>query len=321
MKICFTLCSNNYLAQASLLAESFLKNNRDYLFYIGLIDKISASVNYPAHSSIHILPFENVIDAKRLAYMAKVYKIVELNTSAKPFYFDFFFNEHPKCDVIYLDPDIYVYSDFKEIEVLLEVNDFIITPHCLTPISLDNESPQERAFMKYGIYNLGFIALRKSAQSVAYIDWLKERLASLCYSEVNLGIYVDQSWVGFLPVFYDGVHISKHPGMNAAFWNLHERLFNIKDDCWFINDQWPLLFFHFSSFDTDNWQKLSRYQTRFTVDSRPDVRLLFEHYAIEFKKAKLKYPSSVPCVYTNRTLMEKIAYYWNRYQIRKKLTL
>lgn len=321
MKICFTLCSNNYLAQASLLADSFLKHNPDYQFYIGLIDVQVATVKYPQHPNLHILPFANIIDPDQLAYMTSIYKIVELNTSAKPFYFSYFFSTFEDGTVIYLDPDIYVYHNFSYIEKALEDHDFVITPHCLSPIPLDGKMPQERSFMKYGTYNLGFIAIKKSTESIAYINWLSERLAVLCYSEVGLGVYVDQSWVNFLPVFFKNVFISHHPGMNAAFWNLHERQFSENQGIVYVNEDFPLMFFHFSSFRTNNWQQLAAGQTRFTTATRPDVKDLFEQYAIAFIAAKQQYNAAIECVYTKRTWKQKLFYYWNRYQVRKKLAL
>jgi hypothetical protein len=321
MKICFTLCSNNYLAQASLLAGSFLQHNQDYQFYIGLIDAKVTEVKYPKHSNLHVLAFDEIIDARQLGYMSSIYKIVELNTSAKPFYFAWFFSQFADCTVIYLDPDIYVYHPFSFIEKALEEYDFVITPHCLTPIPLDGKMPQERSFMKYGIYNLGFIAIRRSAESIAYIEWLKERLSVLCYSEVGLGVYVDQSWVNFLPIFFKKVLVSHHPGMNAAFWNLHERQFSVKEGVTYVNAAFPLLFFHFSSFRTGNWQQLAEGQTRYTTVSRPDVKHLFEKYAHAFIAARQQYNAAIQCVYTQRSWKQKIFYYWNRYQIRKKLAL
>lgn len=319
MKICFTLCSNNYLAQASLLASSFMDHNPEYEFFIGLVDDVQPGVNYPVREKLHVLSCREVVPPEQLKQMAEVYKIVELNTSVKPFFMDYFFKKYEECKLIYLDPDIYVYHSFTLIDALLDQYDFVITPHCLSPIPLDGKQPQERAFMKYGTYNLGFIALRKSSNSLAYVNWLKERLAVLCYSEVNIGVYVDQSWVNFLPVFFDKVYVSHHPGMNAAFWNLHERRFTQKNGRYYVNETEDLLFFHFSSFDIANWQLLSRHQTRFTAKTRPDVSGLFEQYAILFKQAREVYNSRIQCVFTKRTLAGKLRYYWNRYQIRKTL--
>lgn len=320
-KIAFTLCSNNYLGQASLLAASFMKHNKDYHFYIGLIDQEVSSVRYPQAERLHVLPVDKVIPAAQLASMAAVYKIVELNTSAKPFYFNYFFSQYEQCDVIYLDPDIYVYNSFSEVDERLNDFDFVITPHILSPIPLDGLGPQERSFMKYGTYNLGFIAMRKSEQSIAYVNWLQDRLAVLCYSEVNLGVYVDQSWVNFLPIFFKKVHVSHHPGLNAAFWNLHERQYSQQNGVYYINGEYPLVFFHFSSFRIGDWQNLAANQNRYTVHNRPDIKGLFEQYGVEFAEARKQFNASIECIYTKRNWKQKIAYYLNRYRIRKELAL
>ena len=315
--IVFTICSNNYLAQASLLAESFIRENPDFDFYIGLVDVIRPDIKYPVADNLYVVPCEEVVPAEQLSEMVRVYKIVELNTSVKPFYISYFFSNNPECKVIYLDPDIYVYNSFKEVINLLDVYDFIITPHILSPIPLDDQFPQERVFVKYGIYNLGFIALRKGEQSISFVNWWKERLAVLCYSETQMGIFVDQSWVGFLPVYYRNVHISDHPGMNAAFWNLHERYYQVIDNRFYVNKVHPLIFFHFSSFNLNDINSLAKNGTRYTLKDRPDLKKLFEDYGANFRNAKKMYNSNVECFYTKRTLMQKAAYYWNRYKIRK----
>jgi len=34
---------------------------------------------------------------------------------------------------------------------------------------------------------------------------------------------VDQKWINLVPLLFEGISISRHVGLNAAFWNLHER--------------------------------------------------------------------------------------------------
>ncbi len=319
IKIAFTLCSNNYLAQASLVVKSFLECNTDYRFYIGLIDKKLPNIEYPNQKNITVLPCEEIIEEQQLAKMALAYKIVELNTSVKPFYIDYFFKQYNDCKIIYLDPDIYVYHSFKPVEQLLDNHDVIITPHCLTPIPLDGKLPQERTFIKYGIYNLGFCALRKTENSINFITWLKERLANYCYSELKLGMFVDQAWINLLPIFFEKIVISKDFGMNCAYWNLHERSFIIKNNTYLVNKLYPLIFFHFSALDLNNIESLSKYQTRFNFHDRPDIKNLFEAYSKALKEAKTLYPPTIACTYTKRTWLGKVNYYWNRYKIRKKM--
>ena len=60
MKIAFTLCSNNYLAQAKTLGDSLIKYNPGYKFIIGLIDKLTSEINYTSDIGYEIIPLEDI---------------------------------------------------------------------------------------------------------------------------------------------------------------------------------------------------------------------------------------------------------------------
>jgi hypothetical protein len=317
-KIVFTLCSNNYLPQAILLAESFFKHNSGYLFVIGLVDKKSPQISYPGQDNITVVECEEVVSKPTLLAMAAVYKIVELNTSVKPFYFDYIFRTYPDAQkVIYLDPDIYVYNSFEYIEKALDENDILLTPHTCTPYPLDGLKPSERSFLMYGIYNLGFIAVKRSANTINFVNWFKDRLQTYCYAEAKLGMYVDQLWANLIPVLFDKVQVSRHLGLNCAYWNIHERWFSLKDNVHLVNDSFLLLFFHFSAIDINNYEGISRSQNRFDVSTREDLKSLLQDYTLQLKTRKQEQDYNIPCVYTKRTYWQKLQYYKNRYHIRK----
>ena len=86
MKIAFTICSNNYLAQAKILGDSLLDKNPDYKFVIGLCDEPSESIDYAFFENIEIIPVAK-INIYCFAEIVKKYQIVELNTSIKPSFF------------------------------------------------------------------------------------------------------------------------------------------------------------------------------------------------------------------------------------------
>jgi hypothetical protein len=109
MTLVFTLCSNNYLAQAINLGNSLLKYNPSYLFKIGLVDRKNNSIDYSA-VPYEIIEVEN-IGINDFEELYKKFNITELSTAVKPFYFHYFFlGGNAVTDVIYLDPDILVYS-------------------------------------------------------------------------------------------------------------------------------------------------------------------------------------------------------------------
>ena len=91
MKIAFTLCSNNYLAQAITLGQSLKNTNKEFHFFIGLIDQLNSSLNYDEVRAVAtILPLQDIIDHKLLTDLVNKYDIIELNTSVKPSYFKYF---------------------------------------------------------------------------------------------------------------------------------------------------------------------------------------------------------------------------------------
>ena len=91
MNTIFTICSNNYLAQAKTLGDSVLKYHPNHNFTIVLCDKLSQEIDYSAFTNFNIIEAHN-IGIDNFEYMTKNYNIVELNTAIKPFVFDFLFS-------------------------------------------------------------------------------------------------------------------------------------------------------------------------------------------------------------------------------------
>src|SRR5688572_16958310 len=116
MKIIFTICSNNYLAQAKCLGDSIRRNNPEYKFFIGLSDRLSSDIDYENEIGHTIISCEE-IGIPDFDSLWKKYSIIEFNTCVKPFYFNYFINRHPGLDFLYyFDPDTYVFNDLTAIE-------------------------------------------------------------------------------------------------------------------------------------------------------------------------------------------------------------
>src|SRR5215467_11108371 len=125
MKIIFTLCSNNYLAQALVLSRSVRTHQPSWSFVIGLIDKKENKIPYSSFDC-------DVIEADSIEpemdSLAKKYSIVELNTCIKPTFFKYFIEDLDAEKVIYLDPDICLYCPMDEVDLNLISKNFILTP-------------------------------------------------------------------------------------------------------------------------------------------------------------------------------------------------
>lgn len=292
----FTICSNNYLAQAITLGISLLKHNPDYSFKIGLVDRKTESIDY-SQIKFEIIQIED-IGVSDWDNMVLRYNIQELNTAVKPFFFKHFITCKKKYDnIIYLDPDILVYDSFNALEIELELNDIIIIPHITQPFT-DDKSPTENEILNTGLYNLGFLAIKNTLNAKNMIDWWAERLRTKGYNSVAEGMFTDQIWINFVPLFYEKVSIFRHPGYDMAYWNMHERKISVSDGKYMVNESYPLVFFHFSGYFPAKPDQLSKYQNRFQLNERKDCIELFRNYDATLLNNKYDYYSAHKCYFS-----------------------
>lgn len=298
MKLVFTICSNNYLSQAKTLGDSLTEHNPDYKFVIGLCDKKNAAIDYSFFEPYEIVEVGD-LNIENFEWMLLNYYIIELNTSIKPFFFKHFIEIYEDIEVVlYFDPDIKVFNSLSYIENELQDKSILLTPHILSPIPLDVHTPREADFLNYGIYNLGFIGIRPSESTFKMLDWWAERLAVQSFDRVSEGLFVDQLPMNLVPIFFDNVVVSKNTGLNFAYWNFHEREISVINNIYYINENTPLVFFHFSSFKPTQPQNISCHQTRFELESGSLLYNLFSEYADELVENKYVELKEIKCYYS-----------------------
>jgi len=289
-KIAFTLCSNNYLAQAKTLGDSLIRHNLDIKFIIGLVDKLDPTIDYSFFKPHEILPFTN-LNFHEFDGMVERYNIVEFNTAVKPYYIDHFFATYPECIVYYIDPDIEIFDSFNDLSEIFEKEyDFILTPHLVEPRI--ERSKFEKLILNVGIYNLGFIGIKKSLRSQFFVNWWKVRLEFDCKINFTKGLFVDQIWINYLPSFYDNVFIMRDPGYNMGYWNFTERTISRSSGRFFVNEKYKLRFFHFSNFNPLNPTVLCKYLD-YSFEARPDLVEIYNKYAASLLSNQYEKLSSV----------------------------
>lgn len=316
--IIFTICSNNYLAQANVLGKSIKKQNPEYKFQIFLCDKKSPNINYK------IIDFE-VVEISSIEFainsLAERYNIIELNTAVKPTVFEYLFNQKQIDKAIYLDPDICLYHSLQGIERELSYNSILLTPHIKTPIPLDNKMPNENLFLNYGTYNLGFLGLKRDDNSLKFLRWWKAHTYENGYISPAKGVFVDQLPMNLTPIFFDGVKVLTHLGYNMAPWNLHER-FLVKDNgIYMVNGHQKLIFYHFSSF-VPNKNSFPLGLDRFKLEDRTDLQELYEKYYEAIIAADYFMFSKIKSFYSlifEKTTIAKQKIEWQQISLLKKI--
>ena len=84
------------------------------------------------------------------------YDILELNTNVKPTFLKALLSRGVD-QLVYLDPDIFIYSPLNSVFGALEDHAIALTPHILSP----NQDLAEQILLSSGVFNLGFVAVKK----------------------------------------------------------------------------------------------------------------------------------------------------------------
>jgi len=299
MTIAFTICSNNYISQAKALGSSLEKHNPEIKFIIVLADEIG---NIPSEyrktfDSLNIIEVKDV-GIPNLDWMHENYDIIEFNTAIKPYFFKYLLaNEKGLDNIIFLDPDIYIYHKLIHITDKLKENNILLTPHLTQPIEDDRAtfSIHEADVLNHGVFNLGYVAINTSSESKRFIEWWCERLKEQCKHDLCNGLFVDQLWCNLAPSYFDKVYIDKHLGLNMAYWNLQERVLSKIANKYVVNEKFDLIFYHFSNFDPRNENNIAQKQNRFSLSTRPDLVKLYQDYELEVKANHYQELKSIPC--------------------------
>jgi len=271
----FTIVSKNYLSFARVLMDSLAVHSPAMDRYVLLADRVDGYFD-PRLEDFRTVEIQDISLPAEHELLFK-YNIMELNTAVKPFFIDHLFGNLGYSKVIYFDPDILITGDLDRLSGLLDNHSVVLTPHVTSPLPDDGKRHSEIDIMRAGCYNLGFAGFAHYEKIGFFIDWWKDRLGKYCYSAPDKGLFVDQKWMDLSPCYIDDVHILRHPGYNAAYWNLHERRIEERDGIFSVNGQ-ELSFYHFSGISFDNLEAVSKYQDRFTLSDVPALCSLFGRY-------------------------------------------
>jgi len=268
----FTVCNIAYFPRAIVLAKSLYKTEGAKLIIYVADGKTSCLPQMECYE-IRWLSEEEIPRFKHLAFM---YDVTEFCTCVKPYLTMKLLGNFQY--VIYLDPDICVYSGFSDLYDELAKCPVLLTPHYTTPLN-DPEKEYDIALMRFGSFNLGFYAVNNSRESMGFLNWWSARCFNLGFAESQFGLSVDQKWVSIAPCFFKNIKILFDLGLNMAFWNIHERALSVAGNVYLVNDKFPLKFFHFSSFDINKPKMISARPHNWNKTGRDDLTDICVNYA------------------------------------------
>src|SRR5262245_22752891 len=243
-----TIISRNFLSYARVLVQSYHQHMPGGRFYLLVVDDLP--VGTEADADVRVLGPQD-LGISHFFDMVFQYDVAELCTAVKPSLLRVLFNRFGEEQVLFLDPDILVMRPLEELRGPLTEASIVLTPSCLQPLPTDGKRPDDRDMLQAGAYNLGFLALRKSDQALAFLDWWEERLRKGgAVVDVSRGLMTDQKWVDLVPSYFPSTHIFRDETYNVAWWNIYHRQVTADGGQFLVNGR-PLTFYHFSGFKPD----------------------------------------------------------------------
>jgi hypothetical protein len=249
---CFTSFTFSYLSRAMTLAKSLRQVHPDWEIWAAIVDKPPPD----ADLAYNLQVFDKVIFADDLGlerFPGWLFKhdIVEACTAIKGKTLCHLL-EVGADKVIYLDPDIAVFHPLTTILDHLDKSSVVRTPHQVTANTAQGAvRDNELTSLKYGVYNLGFIAVKNDEVGRGFARWWAQQSYFACYDDIENGIFTDQKWCDLVPALFEKVHIERDPGCNVASWNLSTRHVTFTKEGVVLVNGSPLKFYHYTKINSE----------------------------------------------------------------------
>jgi hypothetical protein len=244
MKITHHYCTyfdNRYLPRAIALYQSLINYDKNFILWALCFDDQSyrrlIDLNFPGVRPISLADF--LSNDQELVKARNNRSFIEFYFTCSPSLPLYVFNNDSSVEqVTYLDADLYFFHDPEPIFQEIGVSSVAIIPH---------RFPKQIAYLQStGIYNVGWITVRRDAEGLACLYRWRDQCLDWCYDRIEGTRYADQGYLNEWPDRYKNLVILQHKGANLAPWNLKNHEIHTSNRTVLVDTD-PLVFFHFQS--------------------------------------------------------------------------
>jgi hypothetical protein len=243
-----TLFDVNYLPNFLALYHSLVKQDKGMKIYAFCMDNQSFDylTNYPDTLEGNI----KCISLDELTLKYPVLSKIKKERSIVEFYFtcssfitmyviqDELFATH----VTYLDADLFFFDTPEKI--------FHELGNASVGIIAHKFYGRGNRYLKYGIYNVGWVSFKNDEQGRACLKSWKENCEEWCfdYYDVQNERFGDQKYLDSWQKDFKEVKVLQQKGANVAPWNVGQYNIIVAENGKLYIDEYPLVFYHFASF-------------------------------------------------------------------------
>lgn len=239
MQFC-TKLDHFYLDRGLALYSSLRKHHPDAEMHVLALSQEAADfLESKGLSGLRVIRLETLIASEpQLASARSTRTDAEFAFTLTPFLICETLTACPENEwVIYVDADMLFFGPVAEVLKHHQGADVVMSRHNFS----DHMQEQQR----YGTYNTGFTAFRKTADGEKCAKWWAAQCLAWCHDRLENGKFADQKYIEQFPNIVPKAVGLNHPGVNCAPWNVSGRRFEHRSGITLV-DNFPLILYHFA---------------------------------------------------------------------------
>jgi GT2 family glycosyltransferase/glycosyltransferase involved in cell wall biosynthesis len=269
-----TVINKAWLAHARALSESLRAHEPDARLSVLIVDSIDGFID-PSNEPFAILSPADV-GVPEFDAMSTRYDVVELCTALKPWAM-----RHVLAGgetAVQMDSDMRVYAPLDGLTDALAQHSVLLTPHLLRELPNDGREPSELSILLAGAFNTGVVVARPGEETSALLEWWSERTRTGSRLDAAHGLVYEQRWADLIPGLFESVGLWRDVGVNAGYWRAPTSSFRQDGDRILIDGE-PLRTFHFTGFEPERPERLSKYDNRTVLQDEPALAQICAQFA------------------------------------------
>ncbi len=236
-----TIIGKEYIFKGLALYESLEKHAKKFHLWICCLDDISLQLLQRIDlRNVTLIPLESIEDEQLLSVKESRTKAEYSFTLKSPFVLYILNNYNFVNSIMYIDGDLYFFSDPKPIYNQWGDGSIFIAEQRLV-----------KNFRDSGTYQAGLIGFKRDSNAFQCLEWWRKKCIEWCFHRHVGDLWTDQGYLNTWPELFSGVIISNDSGINVGPWNegnfKSTPNFTVRNGEVYINDD-LLVVYHFSGF-------------------------------------------------------------------------